>query len=61
MRSGIFDKFFLNLFSMSQIELQIDHGGLDIIMAQAVFNIRKRFTAAKHSCGTGMPVMPSSA
>ena len=39
---------------MSQIQIKVNHGGLDIFMAQAVFNIRNGFAAAKHSCGTGV-------
>ena len=39
---------------MAQIHLQIHHGGLHILMAQAIFNIRDGFSLSKHSNGAGV-------
>jgi hypothetical protein len=38
-RLSILDELFLHLFSMGQIQLQINRCGLDIIMPEAVFDI----------------------
>ena len=49
---GVLNKFLLHRAFVSQIHMQIDHGGVDIFMTQAVFNIGNGFTAAKHIHGS---------
>ena len=39
---------------MSQVHVQIDHGGVDIFMSQAVFDIGNGVAAAKHIDGPGV-------
>jgi hypothetical protein len=39
-RLGIFDKLTLHLPLAGQIHVQINHRGLDVFMAQSVFDIR---------------------
>jgi hypothetical protein len=40
----IFDKAALDVASPIEIELEVGHGGLEIVMAQAVFNVRDGLT-----------------
>ena len=51
-RLSIIDELFLHLFSMSQIQLQVNCCGLDVVMAEAVFDVRDRLPAAEHPYGT---------
>jgi len=48
------DKLFLHLFSAAQIQLQINRCGLDVVMAEAVFDICDGLSAAEHSYGAGV-------
>ena len=53
-RLDILDKAVLDFFPFRQVQLQIDHGGLDIFMAQFISDIGDRVTASEHVHGTGM-------
>ena len=53
-RLDIMDKAVLDIFSFGQIQLQIDHGGLDIFMAQFISDIGDRVAVSEHVDGTGM-------
>ena len=48
---GVLDKFFLYRPFVSQIHMQINHGGVDIFMSQAVFDIGNGVAATKHIDG----------
>ena len=39
---------------MSQIHMQIDHGGVDIFMSQSVFDVGNGVAATKHIDGPGV-------
>ena len=42
------DKSILDVAPSVEIQMQINHGGLDVIMSQMVLNIRDRMAAVKH-------------
>ena len=48
------DKLLLDLFSFRQVQLQIDHGGLDVFMSQFVSDIGDRMALREHIDGTGV-------
>lgn len=48
------DKLLLDFFSFRQVQLQIDHGGLDIFMAEFISDIGDRVTVCEHIDGTGV-------
>ena len=48
---SVLDKFFLNAAFVSQIHVQVNHGGLDIFVSQADFDIGNGFAARKHIYG----------
>ena len=52
---GVLDKFLLNRLFASQVHVQVNHGGLDIFMSQAVFDIGNGVSATEHVHGTGVP------
>ena len=39
---------------MRQVHMQIDHGGVDIFMSQAIFDIGNGVAAAEHIDGPGV-------
>ena len=45
---SVLDKLFLHAALARQIHMQIDHGGVDVFMAQAVFDVGNRVAAAEH-------------
>lgn len=51
----IFDELLLYFPFASQVQLEIGHGGLDVFMTQAVFNVSKRIAGSEHVHGAGMP------
>ncbi len=53
-RLDILDKPVLDFSSFRQVQLQIDHGGLDIFMAQFITDIGDRVALCEHVDGTGM-------
>ena len=50
----IFHKLSLYVAFPIEIELKIEHGGLDIVMAQVIFDISDGFTLIEHIECTGM-------
>jgi hypothetical protein len=48
------DEAFLDLSSESQIQIQVCHGGLDVLVSQAVFDLSGRVSPGEHIHGTGM-------
>ena len=42
------DVTFLNVFSEAQVQVQVCHGGLEIVMAQAILDIGCREASGKH-------------
>jgi hypothetical protein len=48
------DEAFLDLSSESQIQIQVRHRGLDVIVSQAVFDLSGRVSPGEHIHGTGM-------
>jgi hypothetical protein len=50
----VVDESFLDVSSRSQIQMQVCHSGLEVIMAQAVFDISSRVTSGEHVDRTGM-------
>jgi len=48
---GVLDKFLLNRLFARQIHVQVHHGGLDVFMSQAVFDIGNRVSATEHVHG----------
>ena len=50
-RLGVLNKFLLHAAFVSQIHVQVNHGGLDIFVSQADFDIGNGVTAAKHIDG----------
>ena len=53
-RLNVPDKLLLDFFSFRQVQLQIDHGGLDIFMAEFISDIGDRVALCEHIDGTGM-------
>ena len=51
----IVDDTFLDVSFVSQIHMQIGHGGLEVVMAQAIFDIGCGETSGKHVDRTGVP------
>ena len=45
---GVLDKFLLNRLFARQVHVQVHHGGLDVFMSQAVFDIGNRVSATEH-------------
>jgi hypothetical protein len=54
-RLHIVDDLFLDVSFVSQIHVQVGHGGLEIVMAQSVFDIGCRKTSGEHVDRTGVP------
>ena len=52
---GIFDKLFLYVFPLSEIQVQIVHRGLHVFMPQVVSNIGDGIAASESMDGAGMP------
>ncbi len=48
------DEAFLYVSSEVQVQMQVGHGGLEVVMTQAVFDIGGRVTPCEHIHGTGM-------
>jgi len=48
------DKAVLDFFSFGQIQLQIDHSGLNIFVSQFIADIRDWLTVSEHFNRTGM-------
>jgi hypothetical protein len=48
------DKLLLDFFPFCQVQLQIDHGGLDIFMAQFISDIGDRVAASEHVDSAGV-------
>ena len=53
-RLDILDKPVLDFPSFRQIQLQVDHGGLDIFMSQFISDIRDRVAVCEHVHGAAM-------
>ena len=52
---GVFDKLLLYVFPLSEIQVQIVHGGLHVFMPQVVSNIGDGIAASEPMDGAGMP------
>ena len=50
----MFDELVLYLPAAVEIQMEIDGCGLDVVMPEAVFDIRDGLPAAEHSCCTGV-------
>lgn len=48
------DEAFLDVSSEIEIQMQVGHGGLEVVMTQAVLDIRCGLTPGKHIHGTGV-------
>jgi len=48
------DEAFLDLSSESQIQIQVCHGGLNVIVTQAVFDVGCGVPSGEHMNGTGV-------
>jgi hypothetical protein len=53
------NKFLLYAAFVSQIHVQVNHGGLDIFVSQADFDIGNGMTTAEHINSLRMTIMPS--
>ncbi len=50
----VVDEAFLDVSSESQIQIEVRHRGLDVIVSQAVFDVGCRVSPGEHVHGTGV-------
>ena len=54
-RLHVLDKTALDVASSVEIELEIGHGGLDVVMTQAVFDVRDGLSPMEKIHGPAVP------
>ena len=50
----VVDEAILDLSPAGEIQLEVDHGGLDVVMAEAVLDIDDGLSPAEHVDGAGV-------